>query len=173
MLADIDLATAKQKIAEFYAVGLEFDKVLSRLMALRGVAAQNPAMLNRYTQLVARGSETKGVITSAASKVRDVHAWVKENLGVNLGVVWFIPVAIIGGIIAAIAAAKAWIDDAKAEVRRLEIIAALPIEQRANALAIAAQTRAPSLTDNISRIVMWTAIGAIAVFVLPKLIGRK
>jgi hypothetical protein len=170
MLGDLDLDTAKAKIAEFYAVGLEFDKVLSRLNALRAVAMRNPAMLVRFDDLTRRGASVKGIITSAAGKVRDVYAWVKENLGVNLGAVWFIPIAIIGGIIAAIGAAKAWMDEAKAETRRLEIIAALPREQQAQALATAAQSRAPTLGENVQKTVMWIAIGAIAVFVMPKLL---
>jgi len=171
---EMDLETAKAKIAEFYRVGLDFDRALSRLNLLRNVAAQNSAMFTRWNDVMSRGSSVKNTIIAASSKVRELYAWVREQFGINLGIVWFIPIVLIGGIIAAIGAAKAWITEADAEARRLEIIAALPdADQRSRALATAARTKPPSLTENLSRIVMWTAIGAFAVFILPKLLQRK
>jgi hypothetical protein len=98
-----------------------------------------------------------------------VYAWIKSNLGVNLGVLPLVPIAVLGGITAATAAAIAWNNEANNESRKLEIIASLPPEQRARALSQTFQ----STTGNLANLGMWLALGAAAIFLLPKLLKDR
>jgi hypothetical protein len=171
MPQNLSIAELKAKISELFSIGMEFDKTLSRLERLRAVAQQDPARYARFNELAARGGAVKAAISNAVGRVQSVYDWVKANLGVNLGVLPLVPIAIVGVVITAIAAAQAWISEASAEARRLEIIASLPVEQRAKALA--AQAAAPTWSGNLASMAMWIAIAGIAIYVVPKLLKAR
>lgn len=166
MLDTID--DVKAKINALYQAGLNFDKAKARLEKLKPVAAQNPQTLARYNDIMNRGGGLKSTISTAITKIQDVYNWVKSTLGINLGVLPIVPVALLSGIVAATAAAVAWINEANTEAKKLEIIATLPVEQRAAALA-----NPQTITGNISKTAMWIALGLAAVFVLPKLLDKR
>jgi hypothetical protein len=166
---DMTIDDVKAKIAALYRAGIDFDSARSRLQSLQAVAYQNPETRKRYDDIMARGGGLKAAVSGALEKVRDVYAWIKSNLGVNLGVLPLVPIAVLGGITAATAAAIAWNNEANNESRKLEIIATLPPEQRARALSQTFQ----STTGNLANLGMWLALGAAAIFLLPKLIKDR
>jgi hypothetical protein len=165
---DLTIDDVKRRIAALYQAGIDFDSARSRLQRLQSVAYANPETRARYDDIMSRGGGLKSAVAGALEKVRDVYAWIKSNLGINLGVVPLVPIAVLGGIAAATAAAVAWISEANAEARKLEIIASLPVEQRARALTQTFQ----STTGNLANLGMWIALGAAAVFLLPKLLRK-
>lgn len=171
MPANLSVAELKAKIAELFNVGLDFDKAFTRLERLREIARKDPATYARYNELAARGGAVKSAISSAVQKVQSIYAWVKENLGISLGALPLIPIAIVGTVVTAIAVARAWIVEANNEARRLEIIAALPPAEQSKALV--AMSAAPTWSSNLARTAMWIAVAGVAIYVLPKLLKGR
>jgi len=167
----LSVTELKAKVSELFNLGLRFDRAFSRLERLRAVAQQNPATYSRYNELAARGNAVRSAISGAVQRVQSIYSWVKDNLGVNLGALPLIPIAVIGTLLTAIAVARSWIVEADNESRRLEIIAALPESQRARALA--EHAAAPTWSGNLAKMAMWLALGAAVVFVLPKLLEKR
>jgi len=166
---NLTIDEVKSRINELYRLGLDYDRALARLQRVAAVAASSPESKRRYDEIMAKGGGIKRAISDGVQAVQNVYAWVKEKIGINLGVLPLVPIAVVSGVIAAIAAAKAWIDEANNEARRLEIIATLPPEQRAKALTV----QTPTVTGNLATLGMWLALGAVAIFVLPKLIKGR
>lgn len=166
----MDLDSVKAKIKDLFATGIEFDRALARLQNVRGIAGSDAVVRARVDGILFRGEQIKRTISNAVQSLQGVYGWVKENLGINLGFLPLIPIAVIGGVLSALATAKAWITEANAEARRLEIIAALPQEQRAKALASATGT---TWHGNLAQTAMWIGLAVIAVVVIPKLLEKR
>lgn len=158
---DLSIDDVKAKIVALFNAGKDFESAKARLARLAPVAAQSPELRARYDDIMARGNGLASVISTALQKVRDVYQWVRENIGINIGVLPLVPIAILGGVIAATAAAVAWNNEANNEARRLEIIASLPPEKKAAALA-----NPDSITGNLSKVAMYAAIAVVAVVIL-------
>ena len=171
----------RAQVAKLRNVGTEFDTVYNRLNSYRDITAQDPVANRRYYTLLTSGDRVRSQIRKAVASVQSVANWVKENLGVGLNdlqALPLIPIAIAGGIVLAVSAAVSWMSEAKQEMARLEavkqaIAAADPEDRPALTRALLAKQAIPTVTGNLSSLAMWLAIGAMAIFVLPKILGRK
>jgi hypothetical protein len=126
-----------QAIQDLYSTGLTFQQTMQDLLAVQNQAAQDPDLKSQYDDLVSRGGTVNSTITAAVRGVQNVVQWVKDNTGSDisasttappslqgLGFIQVIPLAIIGGVIAATALAAAWIVDARSAIGKIQAMQA-------------------------------------------------
>lgn len=184
-LRDVSVDEAKQKIRELYSTGLEFQDVYNQLAGYVGIAQTDPTLSAQYNALMSRGGMVRDTISAAVATVQNIVAYARDRLGVDfsdvgtpppgLGFIQVIPAAIIGGVIAAIALAAAWIVDARSAITKLsrinDIVNTLPPEQRAAAVQQLSK-QSGGLGDQFQKIVLWGAIAAGLIFFGPQLLKR-
>lgn len=172
---DYAVDEAKRAIEDLYNRGLEFQQTLSQLAGYQNVAYQSSDLRAQYDELMSRGANVNAVIRSAVASVQGIAAWVRQNMGVDLdtppqpflgslGFVQVIPLAIIGGVVAATALAAAWIVDARSAITRLEamqsLIESVPPDQRAGVLDQMLQ-QSGGITGAVSSIKGLLIVGAV------------
>jgi len=183
---DYAIEEAQQAIAALYQQGIEFQNTLRELLSLQNVAAQSPELNEQYNALVSRGNTVNAVIRNAVASVQGIAQWVRENMGLELnsppppmlhglGFVQVIPLAIIGGVVAATALAAAWIVDARSGIEKIRSLQALaetvPEYQRAEVIS-GALKQSGGLTGAISGVQNLIVIGALiagAIYFAPQL----
>jgi len=136
-------------IDALYRAGIDFQNTWNQL---RGYSSQvaasgSPELQQQYADLVSRGSLLGATLSDAVSSVQSIGTWVKQNVGIDLstpqapgtlyglGFVQLIPLAIIGGVLAATALAVAWITDARSAITKIQalqqLVQSVPEAQRA------------------------------------------
>jgi hypothetical protein len=183
---DYALEEARQAIASLYDTGMEFQRTLGELLSLEGHASQSPELSAQYRALVSRGHTVNDVIRNAVRSVQSIAGWVRENMGVDLdapptpmlsglGFVQVIPLAIIGGVLAATALAAAWIVDARSGIDKIHalqrLVEGVPMEERAGVIEDALK-QSGGLTATISSAQNLLIVGAIiaaGIFFAPQL----
>jgi hypothetical protein len=201
VLGQITPATAAQKVAWYDLLGrwrekaVQFEQAQAYLSGQASFAAkQSPALQAEYRAMVTRAAVLKARIVDVSNALRAVEGWLKgaysvavepwvqagarirEWLGLSglsglAALPALIPVAVVSAALAAVAyfltdflALRAKFE----EIRRLTETGLTPAE----AAAIVAKTGGPGLFGGLQTTLMWVALAAAALFILPRLMKK-
>ena len=175
----------------FYAKVDEFRAAYANLLDARSIAMAHPDLWAEYQSLVTRGGNVTSAIDTVISKAQGAwdfvssapgaaYDWIKSAVGLQgqpegLG---FIPLVVGAAALGVLAMIVSWLSDAAVFTRKLQAVASLtakgmPTEEAVRAVQGISQPAGGSVTGNMSQIAMWLALGAFAIFVVPKLLDNR
>jgi hypothetical protein len=187
---DYTLDEAQQAIQALYTAGVNFDQTMSDLLNAQANVASvgDPDLQSQYDDLVSRGSSIKGAISTAVNSVQSIVAWIKQNLGVDigqganppaglqgLGIIQLVPLALLGAVVAATALATAWIVDARSAITKIQALTQLansvPPDQRASVVnnALKQSGGIAATVSSVNSFLIIAAVIAAGVFFAPQL----
>lgn len=166
------------KIEQLRTLGTQFENTLTRLVGLENAARLDETAWANWNALVNEGLAGRSTIQKGVQAIQDATAWLRDTFG--LSGMGFAPLLIgvaLAAIVAAISFASGWLSRADPEIRRLEILQAtvanLPADQQAKILSDAAKRQPTTWTGNLANMALYLALGAAAIFVLPKLLNKS
>lgn len=174
----LTLDAVRAQVAKLRRTGVEFDKVYTRLQSYQQIAAKDPTKYASYYRTLQKGDAVRAQIRKAVESVQSIGAWLKDNFNVSLGdlgAIPLIPIAVVGGIIVATNIALSWIPEAMREMSIMDAVRAAISggDPKLAASILEKAGKKDTTSGNIADMAMWLAIGAVAIFVLPKLLGRR
>jgi len=192
----IPVATSAEKAAWFDLLGrwrakaAEFERAQTTLAAqAEFMSRQPPAVRAEYQAMTARAAALRARIMDVSNALRAVESWLKgaftvliepwqkagvkvrEWLGLGAAPAALIPIAVVTAALAAVS--YFLVDFARymlkvSELRRLQATGLTP-DQAAAALE---RLEGPGLLGGMQGIIMAGALLALAIFVLPRLVGK-
>lgn len=175
----------------FHAKITEFKNLYAQLLGARPRAAEHPALMSEYQALLNRGGRITASINGVIAKAQGAwdfmksapgaaYDWIRDAVGLGgnddagLG---FIPLVVGAAALGVIALIASWTNDTIVFLRKIDAVEKLtargmPIDEASRAVQGVAAPIKPSATGNLATMAMWAAVAAIAIFVVPKFLGK-
>lgn len=192
-LSGLSAANDPSVMDKFRAKVTEFRTIYSQLLGMRARASSHPNLFAEYQALVTRGGRVMSTINGVISKAEGAwdfmksapgaaYDWIRDAVGLSgaddepgLGI---IPIVLGAAALGAIALIASWTTDALVFMRKMSAVeklvaAGMPVEEAARAVQGIAEPPKQTTSGNLSTMAMWLAVGAIAIFVLPKFLDNK
>ncbi len=162
--------TIESAIQSLKDKGAQFMGAWNQLLSVEDRISVYPDLYDQWQSLKSKGDEIKSTISYIASAVDSVGGFLSKTFGLSgmgaMGIVPLIPIAVITGATAAIMWFISSVSDIIDALNRREMT-----DKGYSPEQIAAAT-APTLSTNISRIVLYAGLAAFGIIVLPKLLKK-
>lgn len=150
--------------------GAQFTAAYDQLTSIEDRISVYPDLYDQWSTLKSRGDDIKATISTIASAVDSAGAFLAQTFGLSgLSSIGVLPIIPIAGIAAATAAVM-WFISSVSDI--LDALNRREMTAKGYTPAQIAAATAPTMSANISNIVLYGGLAIFGIVVIPKLLER-